>query len=226
MRSAIRPGFGLPGGKVGVINDESITVKCLIFSENGLLVVKEKNPQNKPQGERTKRALSFKEIRHRIWKKIARKRKTGDFSIDVKKMENLIEEIKKDTKNSIILLSAVREILEETGFLINPKIISQFEMRSTNLFPHKVIICLGEIISGKFKKESPETFNNFFSLSFLPPTDGESDAEKISKTELMYYRHKIIYLPSALKILLNENYQFPFSKTEVEDFLKETIPTT
>ncbi len=226
MRSAIRPGFGLPGGKVGVINDESITVKCLIFSENGLLVVKEKNPQNKPQGERTKSALSFKEIRHRIWKKIARKRKAGDFSIDVKKMENLIEEIKRDTKNSIILLSAVREILEETGFLINPKIISQFQIRSTNLFPHKVIICLGEIISGKLKKESLETFNNFFSLSLLPPTDGESDAEKISKTELMYYRHKIIYLPSALKILLNENYQFPFSKTEVEFFLKETIPTT
>jgi 8-oxo-dGTP pyrophosphatase MutT (NUDIX family) len=224
MRNPIRPGFGLPGGKVGVINGISFTVKCLIFSSNGLLIVKEKNPENKSKVERTSAALSFKEIRHRLWKMIARRKERGDFSINEKTVKEIIEKIRNQQNNSIILLSAVREVLEETGILIDPKIITTFVLKSDILFPHHVVICLGEIISGKLKKESLETFNNFLQLSNLPPTDGEKEAEKIQRTELMYYRHKILYLPSALKILLKKNYQFPFSKIEVDDFLKNITP--
>jgi len=224
MSNALRPGFGLPGGKVGVINGISVTVKCLVFSQNGLLIVKEKNPQNKSQEERIKNALSFKETKHRIWRLIARKRRAGDLSVDPEIFKKIIEKLENKNNDSIILLSAVREILEETGILINPKKITTFCVKSSNLFPHQVIICLGEIVSGKLKKESAETFNNFLPLSFLPPTDGESAAEKISKSELMYYRHKIFYLPTSLKILLQEKFQFPFSEKEVENFLKSITP--
>lgn len=225
MKNPIRPGFGLPGGKVGVINGVSFTVKCLIFSQNGILIVREKDPKNKSQEERKKPALSFKEIKHRIWKMIARKREAGDCSIDDKLLQKTIGDLENKKENSVILLSAIREILEETGILIHPKIITKFVIKSDNAFPHNVIICSGEVISGKLKKESSETFNAFLRLYNLPPTEGESAAENILRTELMYYRHKIVYLPSTLKILLNENYQFPFSKTEVEDFLKEVAPT-
>ena len=226
MSNALRPGFGLPGGKVGVINGISVTVKCLIFSENGLLIVKEKNPHIKSQEERVKTALSFKELRHRLWKVIAKKRRVGDYSVDSEIFKKIIEKIENKGDDSIILMSAVREILEETGLLISPKKIVSFDIKSSNSFPHKVVICLGESVSGKLKKESLETFNNFFSLSLLPPTDGEDAAEKISKSELMYYRHKVFFLPASLKILLEENFQFPFSKEEVVDFLKNKIPAS
>lgn len=224
MRNPIRPGFGLPGGKVGVVNGVSVTVKCLIFSQEGLLIVKEKSPQTKSRDERTKTALSLKEIRHRIWKLIARRRESGNSSVDTVSLRKIIEEVYNAEKDRTVLLSAVREILEETGILIRPRIIKWFDVRSDTLFPHQVAICLGEIVSGKLKKELGETFNNFLRLYDLPPTDGEKEAENVSRTELMYYRHKIIFMPPTLKILLKENYQFPFSKMEIEDFLKTATP--
>jgi len=225
MRSTVRSGFGLPGGKAGVISGFSITVKCLIFSKDGLLIVKEKNPQSKSQEERTKNALSLKEIRHRIWKLVARRRERKDLSVNEDILRKLFEDIKDNGEESIISLSAVREILEETGFLIKPQKLMRILIKNGRL-PHYVVLYLGEIISGKLKKESGETFNFFKRLSDLPPTDGEIEAEKIMKTELMFYRHKVLYIPSALKILLEKNFNFPFSKNEVENFLKEIIPSS
>lgn len=225
MRSTIRSGFGLPGGKVGVINGVSITVKCLIFSQNGILIVKEKNPKIKSQEERKSEALSFKEIRHRIWKLVARRREKGDLSIDAEVLNKLFDEIKDDGEDSVVSLSAVREILEETGFLIRPQKLSQIVIDKRGL-PHTVVVFSGEIISGKLRKESSETLNGFRSLSDLPPTDGEAEAESIMKTDLMFYRHKVWYIPLALKILLEKNFNFPFSKEEVEDFLKNITPSS
>ena len=224
MSNALRSGFGLPGGKIGLIHGISLTVKCLIFSEKGILIVKEKCPYIKSQEERIKPALSFKELKQRIWKMIARKKEAGDASVDPEIFMKVVNDVQREEK-AVILLSAVREILEETGLLIAPKIITKLDVRSQNAFPHQVAICLGESVSGKLKKESSETFNHFFSLSSLPPTNGEADAEKMFKSELMYYRHKIFFLPTALKILIQENYSFPFSAKEVEDFLKETTPS-
>ncbi|MDO8443304.1 MAG: hypothetical protein Q7S81_03585, partial [bacterium] len=218
MQSTIRSGFGLPGGKVGVINNASITVKCLVFSKDGLLIVKEKNPKNKSQEERTKNALSLKEIQCSIRKLVERRRERKDWSVNEEILRKLFEEIKDNGNESVISLSAVREILEETGFLIKPQKLTRLLVRPGNL-PHHVVLYLGEIISGKLKKESGETFNFFKRLSDLPPTDEEPGAEKIMKTELMFYRHKVLYIPSALKILLEKNFSFPFSKEEVEDFL-------
>lgn len=225
MWSTIRSGFGLPGGKVGVINGVSLTVKCLIFSEDGLLIVKEKSPQLKSQEERGKNALSFKEIRHRIWKLIVRRREKGDLSVDDAILKKLFEDIEKNEEESIIFLSAVREILEETGFLIRPQKLSQIVIKKGNL-PHVVVLFSGEIISGKLRRESNETLNYFRNLFDLPPTDGELEAEKVMKTDLMFYRHKVLYIPSALKILLEKNFDFPFSKEIVESFLKNTNPST
>jgi len=225
MRSTIRSGYGLPGGKVGVINGASITVKCLIFSEDGLLVVKEKCPQLKSQEERKKDALSFKEIRHRIWKLIARRRKKGDLAIDVEILKKLFEELEERGEESIILVSAVREILEETGLLIRPQKLDRIVISKSNL-PHIVIIFSGEIISGKLKRESNETLNGFRSLSDLPPTDGEIEAEKIMKTDLMFYRHKVWYIPSGLKALLEKDFNFPFPKEEAENFIKNMTPSS
>jgi 8-oxo-dGTP pyrophosphatase MutT (NUDIX family) len=218
MSNTIGSGFGLPGGKIGVVNGISLTVKCLIFSEDGLLIVKEKCPRLKSQEERIKDALSFKEIRHRIWKLVARRREKGDRSVDEKVLNELFEETKDNGEGSIIYLSAVREILEETGLLIRPRELTRILIRDGRR--HIVVICHGEIISGKLRKESGETLNSFKRLSDLPPTDGEIEAEKIMRTELMFYRHKVWYIPSALKILMEKNFNFPFSKDEVENFLK------
>lgn len=223
MRSAIRSGFGLPGGKVGIINGISITVKCLIFSEDGLLIVKEKEPQYKSRAERNKSALSLKEIRRRIWKLVARRKEKGDPAIDMGVLIRLFEETKDNCEESVISLSAVREILEETGFLIKPVKLKHFSVGSGRL-SHRVVLYAGKIISGRLKKESGETFNSFKRLSDMPPTDGEPEAEKVMRTDLMFYRHKVWYIPSALKILLEKNFNFPFSKDEVENFLKN-IPS-
>ena len=225
MRSTIRSGFGLPGGKVGVIKNTSITVKCLVFSKDGLLIVKEKNPKNKSQEERIKNALSLKEIQCSIRKLVERRRERKDPSVNEEILIKLFEEIKDNGDESVISLSAVREILEETGFLIRPQKLFQIVIRERGL-PHIVAIFLGEIVSGRLRKESGETFNSFKRLFDLPPTDEEPGAEKIMKTELMFYRHKVLYIPSALKILLEKNFNFPFSKNEVEDFLKNKAPST
>jgi len=219
MPNTIGSGFGLPGGKVGMVNGISMTVKCLIFSENGLLIVREKSPRLKSQEERKTDALSFKEIKHRIWKLVARRRERKDLSINEEVLKKLLEDIKNGSEDSVISLSAVREILEETGLLIRPAEIMRILIKNGS-FPHIVVICFGEIISGRLKKESQETINSFKQLSDLPPTDGEVEAEKIMKTELMFYRHKVWYIPSALKILLERNFDFPFSKDEVEKFLE------
>jgi hypothetical protein len=223
MRNTIRSGFGLPGGKVGVINGVSITVKCLIFSADGLLIVKEKSPQNKSQEERRRDALSFKEIWIRIYKLIARRKRRNDLSISEETLNNLFKETRDNGEESIISISIVREILEETGFLIRPFQLDRVLIKNSGL-PHIVVICLGEIISGRLRKESNETINSFKKLSDLPLTDGEPEAEKFVKSELMFYRHKIWYIPLALKILLKKNFNFPFSKDEVDDFLKN-IPS-
>lgn len=222
MSNTIGSGFGLPGGKVGVMSGASLTVKCLIFSEDGLLIVKEKCPRLKSQEERKKDALSFKEIRHRIWKLVARRRERGDLSVDEKILNELVEEIKDRGEGSIISLSAVREILEETGLLVRPRELARIPI--VHGWRHVVVICSGEIISGRLRKESGETFNSFKKLSDLPPTDGEIGAERIMKTQCMFYRHKNLYIPLALKILLKKNFIFPFSKDEVENFLKN-IPS-
>ena len=225
MRSTIGSGYGLPGGKVGVINGVSITVKCLIFSEDGLLIAKEKSPQLKSQEERKKDAPSFKEICFRIWKLVARRRKKGDLSIDVAILKNLFEELEKKGEDSIVFVSAVREILEETGLLIRPKKLDRIVISKSSL-PHVVILFSGEIISGKLKRESNETLNGFRSLSDLPPTDGEMEAEKVMKTDLMFYRHKVWYIPSGLKALLEKDFDFPFPKEEVENFIKNMTPSS
>lgn len=225
MRSAIRPGFGLPGGKVGVMNGISVTVKCLIFSEDGLLIVKEKNPQNKSREERIKSVLPPKEIRHRIWKAVARRREVGSPLVDEEVLKRLFEDIENSGEEFCISLSAVREILEETGLLIRPQQLTRLLVVPGNL-PHYVVLCLGKVVSGKLRKESGETLNYFMSLSNLPPTDGEVEAEKMMKTDLMFYRHKVWYIPTALKILLEKNFNFPFSKDEVENFLKNKIPSS
>jgi hypothetical protein len=219
MKNTIWSGFGLPGGKAGVINGASITVKCLIFSKEGLLIVKEKSPQLKSQEERKKTALSFKEIKHRIWKLISRRRERNDLSVNEEILKKLFEEIKNKSEDPVICLSIVREILEETGFLIRPHQLARILIKNGAL-PHIVVIFSGEIISGKLKRESAETFNFFKKLSELPPTDGEKGSENIMKTELMFYRHKVWYLPSGLKILLEKNFNFPFSRNEVENFLE------
>lgn len=225
MRSTIRSGYGLPGGKVGVISGASITVKCLIFSQNGILIVKEKNPKIKSQEERKSEALSFKEIRHRIWKLVTRRREKGDLSIDAEVLNKLFDEIKDNGEDSVVSLSAVREILEETGLLIRPQKLDRIVISKSNL-PHIVIIFSGEIISGKLRRESNETLNGFRSLSDLPPTDGEAEAELIMKTDLMFYRHKVWYIPSGLKALLEKDFDFPFPKEEVENFIKNMTPSS
>lgn len=221
MLNTIGSGFGLPGGKVGMIDGVSLTVKCLVFSEDGLLIVKEKCPRLKPQEERKKDALSFKEVRHRIWKLVARRRERGDLSVDEKILNGLIQEIKDRGDGSVVSLSAVREILEETGLLVRPRELAR--MPVVYGWQHVVVICSGEIISGRLRKESGETFNSFKKLSDLPPADGDIGAERIMKTQCMFYRHKNLYIPLALKILLKENFNFPFSKDEAENFLKNKI---
>ena len=114
------PGHGLPGGGGGLINGISTSVKVLIFSERGLLIVSEKVFEKNSRPERYKESISYKEAVDRITKKAISNK------IEPEILEDFFSRLRDDTKDCKILLTAVREVVEETGLLVSPRILKFF----------------------------------------------------------------------------------------------------
>jgi 8-oxo-dGTP pyrophosphatase MutT (NUDIX family) len=211
------PGHGLPGGGGGLINGISTSVKVLIFSKRGLLIVSERVFEKSSKSERYKESISYEEAVNRITKKAISNK------IKLKTLEDFFSKFRNDIKNCKILLTAVREVVEETGLLISPRILKFFPVNRKNR--HQTIVCLGEVVAGKMKDQSNETFNFWKSLEDLPYASNDPRAENFPLAASMYTSHKKKFLPDGLEILLKENYKFPFLEEEVINFLKEKTPS-
>ncbi len=144
----------------------------------------------------------------------------GDRKID----PNLTLDWDPESELTKINLTAIREELEETGLLIRPTPL--VEVPNTNRRPdqeddHKIVVCLAEIVSGRLKQESRETWAaEWFSLAELPPTKEENPELEVSQT--MYKSHKLNLLPMAMRALLAKKHHLSEMALEkVKNFLAQ-----
>jgi len=135
----------------------------------------------------------------------------GDWKID----PALANDWDQDSERNKIILTAIREELEETGLLIKPEPLIEIPAGRN----HKLVLCYTtEIISGRLKKESKEIHETqWFALDQLPPAPEED--ENISKPYTMYRRHKYILLPKALMALRERNIPIPYAPKIIDAFL-------
>lgn len=128
----------------------------------------------------------------------------GDRKID----PNLTLDWDPNSEPAKIILTAIRESLEETGLLIQPVPIVEIPRGAD----HKMVICLANIVGGKLKQETKETHGaEWFSLSDLPLSNKEVNDGDLDKPKrgVMYHSHKALYLPGAFRALLKADYPFP-----------------
>jgi len=139
------------------------------------------------------------------------KSEAGDWKID----PALANDWDQDSERNKIILTAIREELEETGLLINPEPLVEFPTGRN----HKLVVCYTtEIISGRLKKESKEIHETqWFALDQLPPVPDED--ENISKPYTMYTSHKYVYLPKALMTLREKGIPIPCAPEVIDAFL-------
>lgn len=237
-------GWGLSGGRMEFPNQPSITVKNLTFDANGrILLVRERYIKSKPlvtdktfeealidMGKliallQSKRSpIKWEEINYLLNTVIPKPRrffgmihalfignKTGDWKID----PALAHDWNQDSERNKIILTSIREELEETGLLIRPEPVVEIPVGKD----HKIIICYTtEIISGKLKKEGQEIHETeWYSLGYLPPTPEED--ENLPRPETMYWKHKNIYIPKTLVALRQRGFTLPCPAEEVDAFL-------
>jgi len=250
MISTSKPeGWGLSGGRMEFPNSTDITVKNLTFNSEGQLLLvleryieaqKEKPQKNfeealKDMGNliallQNKRSnIKWDEINHLLNTAIPKstsfldtikalfiKTETGDWKID----PGLAHSWDSDSEKIKIILTAIREELEETGLLIRPEPMVEIPAG----IDHKVVICYTtEIVSGRLKKESKEIKQaEWFPLDHLPPTADEADTQglTIQRSETMYWKHKNIYIPRALRAIKAKGYPLPCSAETIENFLR------
>ncbi len=238
-------GWGLSGGRMEFPNPVSITVKNLTFNSSGqMLLVRERFVESKDQETqknfeealidmgkliaflRSKRSnITWDQINYLLNTVIPKsknfldtikalfipKNETGDWKID----PALAHDWDQSSERNKVILTAIREELEETGLLIRPEPMVDIPV-GTN---HKIVICYTtEVISGKLKEQSKEIYETaWFPLSQLPPTPDEN--EDIPRPETMYWKHKNIYIPQALMALRKRGLELPCAAEEVDAFL-------
>ncbi len=237
-------GWGLSGGRMEFPNPVSVTVKNMTFDPSGrLLLVRERFIESKTQETQknfeealidmgnliaflqSKRSnITWDQINHLLNTAIPKpnrfmnmikalfiKGETGDWKID----PALAHDWDQDSERNKVILTAIREELEETGLLIRPEPIVDIPAGAN----HKIVICCTtEIVSGRLKKESKEIYEAcWFPLSQLPPTPDEN--EDVPRPETMYWKHKNIYIPQALMALREKGFALPCVAEEVDAFL-------
>lgn len=110
---------------------------------------------------------------------------------------NFVLDWNPDSETMKVILTSIREELEETGLLVRPTLLAEFHKGDG----HKVVICYTVPVSKKIRKESQEIRAiQWFPLDQLPPARSEASME----TELrdtMYNSHKLQFLPTALTLL-------------------------
>lgn len=131
-----------------------------------------------------------------------------------------------------IILTAIREELEETGHLVRAVPVAETHSREN----HKVVVCHATVLGGRIRKETKETYQvQWFSLAELPLSREEkrlldelpeekirelgwhSDFSSYAK-DRMYWTHKFRYLPNALIALKQRGFRFA-NPDEVDAFL-------
>lgn len=107
---------------------------------------------------------------------------------------NLVLDWDPDSETPKVVLTSMREELEETGLLVKPTPL--VEIRKSD--GHKVVICYTVPVSKKIRKESQEIREiQWFPLDQLPPARSEASMETELKNT-MYNSHKLQFLPKAL----------------------------
>lgn len=148
-----------------------------------------------------------------LWK-IFSAEEIGDRKIN----PNLVSDWDPESETVKVILTSIREELEETGLLVKPTPL--VEVRKGD--GHKVVICFTEPITSKTRKESKEIREVcWFPLSELPPARSEA-GENTELKNTMYDSHKIQFLPKALTALRAGN--FPLSdaaKQQIDAFLQK-----
>lgn len=213
-------GWGLPGGKVdfhikNLLNNNSfitsVTVKLIYLDkEDKVLFGLENSLAEEIKNGYYGYEDLMKEIRKTVY--FLKEEKSEISNNDVIKIfkklfgdygQNWMANDNIETK---ILLTAIKESLEETGFLIKPKILTRKQVSNN----HEMVVCLATIIKGK----QQESNNEIKKLEWLPLT------ELFVSQRNFYASHRNKYLPDALEVLLKENYPFA-DREEVSCFLKE-----
>lgn len=121
-----------------------------------------------------------------------------------------------DSETMKVVLTSMREELEETGLLVKPTPLAEFRKGDG----HKVVICHTVPVSKKIRKESQEIREiKWWPLDQLPPTRSEASME----TELrntMYDSHKFQFLPKALTVLRMGKFSLSdAAKQQIDAFL-------
>lgn len=246
--SSKREGWGLSGGRMEFHNVPSITVKNLTMDETGrVLLVHERYMETKPvSGVKTleEALMDMENLIAKLqskgsditWAQVGRvldegvpkiqrifdfrKWFSGNYDGDRKLNPGLVQDWDPNSEKVKVILTAIREELEETGRLIWPEPVAEFPSPDGT---HKLVICHTlRVEAGRLKKESQEIKETeWASLENLRTSDREAEAngEDVERATTMYHSHKFFYIPGALKALLAKGFQFP-NPDEVSSFIQ------
>ncbi|MDP3999414.1 MAG: hypothetical protein Q8P76_02370 [bacterium] len=246
--SSKREGWGLSGGRMEFPNKPSITVKNLTMDEEGrVLLVHERYMETKPvSGEKTleEALMDMENLIARLqskgsditWAQVGqvldegipkiqrifdfRKWFSGNYEGERKLNPGLVQDWDPNSETVKILLTAIREELEETGLLIWPEVVSEFPSPDRM---HKLVVCRTlKVEAGRLKRESqeiketewvsPENFR-------MSDKEAEENKEDVERATTMYHSHKFFYLPRAFQVLLERGVQFP-NRDEIQTFIE------
>lgn len=238
--SSKREGWGLSGGRMEFPNVPSITVKNLTLDEAGrVLLVHERYMETKPvSGMKTleEALMDMENLITRLqskgsnitWAQVGRvldegipkiqrifdfrKWFSGNYEGERKLNPGLVQDWDPNSEKVKIILTAIREELEETGLLIWPEPLAEFPSPDGT---HKLVVCHTiRVEAGRLKRESQEIKETeWVSPGNFRVSDKEAEAngEEVERATTMYHSHKFFYLPKALRVLLERDVQLPNS---------------
>ncbi len=192
--------------KPQVENERTSTVECVALDKRGkILLVHEKSKKNKlgfgkPSGwglpgrgiesDRTFEGLVRDIVTYSYFKE---NKVTIDDINKVFAVKRPFNPFTGEPVDNLSFLTAIKELLEETGFLGIPALVLFTEMLPSNP-KHRIIGIYMEIIAGELKKKSAETDDcRWFYPTALPKVEGNR--------ELSLYRSHESRIATALSVL-------------------------
>lgn len=205
--------WGLPGGRVDFCGHKETTVRIALINERRqILLALEREKEiitNRPVQETyqeylasLKRTLSDLRKYNRssiVWKDLQSVLDTYVTPEDLKKMDTCWNG--QFTKKKL-LLTAIKETLEETGYLIRPKILKRIHPgEGESRAYHANVLYSGLIVTGNLlEKETKEIKKlHWFSIHNLPDIQGGSLEKGFGYP--MYERHRNEFVPLILEQL-------------------------
>ena len=200
--------WGLPGGRVDFTDHPEITVRVAIFNGQNQLLLCLENPKliipNRPFQQ------TYREYLDSLKSTVTQLRKRGNpltWAEAKKVVEIYAPEIdapffddcwnKKYTKKKI-LLTAIKEVLEETGYLIKPKLRERIQLQNNH---RMTAILTGIIVGGALLLQETQEIKlcRWFSQKNLPDIRGGSLDR--GDGHFMYTTHHNRYLQIVLDSL-------------------------